>query len=191
MKFYISTILFLSALTMQGQNRSDTTIPKRMLDSLITAHNNLKGAYKKQGYFYRLQMADVKIDTTDYGQDSTTVMCFWAKGKKLLKRKIQYKSKGCVRRETEQIYNDRELLEYAETWQLSCGVPQNTDPDIKVFSGLQTELERFEYDSLGRVTLRVWWYYTLGGARHYYYSYNDKKVQTVKFANLGQNEFWK
>jgi hypothetical protein len=176
MKTYIAIIFLLFISSVYGQKYSDTTLSTWKLDSLLTVHNDLKGAFKKQGYWFRLQMETNKVDTTNFGQDSTFIS-YWTKEGKLLKRIEQLKSKGCVFIKTEKFYNVTGMIEYSETWNVSCGIaPKNNDPDIKIFSGMQTELERFEYDSLGRVIVRVWLYKSMI-ARRYSYSYdnNDQK----------------
>jgi len=189
MKSYIVIVFLLIVNTSQAQKYGDTTISKQTLDSLLTAFNTLKGAFVKQGFRFRLQTETCKIDTSNFREDST-IISYWTSEGMPLKRVEQLKSKDCILLETEKFYNRDGFVEYAETWTLSCGTPQNTDPDIKMFTGRQTELERFEYDSLGRVKLRVWWYYTIG-ARRYSYSYSGDNKPTIKKTYIRQNDFWR
>jgi hypothetical protein len=189
MKSYIVIVFLLILNRSQAQKYGDTTISKQTLDSLLAAFNSLKGAFEKQSYRFRLQTETSKIDTSNFRQDST-IITYWTREGMPLKRVEQFKSKGCILLETEKFYNRGGFLQYAETWSLSCGTPQNTDPDIKMFTGMQTELERFEYDSLGRVKLRVLWYYTIG-ARRYSYSYSVDNKPTIKKTYIRQNDFWR
>jgi hypothetical protein len=184
----ITFIFSLFLVVSYRQKYNDTTISIRTLDSLISETNNLKKALKKQEYRYRLQTETFKVDTINTGQDSTFINLRTKDGT-LLKRIRQLKKGDCVIWEMEEFFNKTGLLEYAESENLSCGTPKNNDPDIKIFNGMVTEMERFEYDSLGRVILRVWWYYSIG-TRRYSYSYDDKNHKITKMTYIQNNEFW-
>jgi hypothetical protein len=188
MKPFIAIILLLFLKTSHGQRHADTTLSKQTLDSILSVNNSLKEAYEKQAYRIRVQTETFKVDTTNLGQDST-IINYKTKGGKLLKKVEQYKNNGCILYETENFYNGAVFLQYRQKESRSCGTPKNTDPDIKMISGFVQEMERFVYDNSGRVTLRVWWYYSIG-TRRYSYSYSANNEKTTKITYIDQNEFW-
>ena len=169
----------------------DTTISKQILDSIKTENYRIKKANKRLVYENRLLLNLKSIDSTSSTSDSIIIRYLTKEGI-LLKRIIKtYRSPNCQSYEAEEFFNDKGLLEYLEFWTCDCRTQKDVAEDEIVFQKLLSRQERFIYDSIGRVSVRIFIYssHMPGPRRHeYYYDSNNKVTTQVK--RISENEFW-
>ena len=147
MKLPLLTILLLFlTLFSRGQHKNDTTITIKYIDSLKRELTDLK---RRNNFLYwgLQEKANVyKIDTVFIRADSS-ILTFWLKDEKPLKRQFNILGKGNdLVKYTIHYYDNKGQIRYIENWYAL----KNDYFDAKLSSA-----ERIEYDSSGRQTLSV------------------------------------
>jgi hypothetical protein len=169
----------------------DTTISKQILDSLKTESYRLKKTNKRILYENRLIQSLKSIDTTRPSNDSL-VISYLTKEGTLLKRIIKiYHNPNCQLYEAEEFFNDKGLLEYLEFWTCDCRTQKDVAEDEIVIKKLLSRQERFVYDSIGRISARIFIYSSrMPGPRRYEYHYDSNDKVTTQIKRISENEFW-
>lgn len=191
MKFISSIIFIIIGQICSAQHQIDTTISKQILDTLKTENYRIKKYNKRLVYENRLLLKGSSVDTTYFKTDST-IISYLTKEGILIKRIIKtYRRPNCKSYETEELFNDKGLLEYLEFWTCDCRTQKDVAENEIVFQKLLSRQERFIYDSIGRVTSRIFIYSShMPGPRRYDYQYDSKGKATIQMRRISENEFW-
>ena len=169
----------------------DTTISKQILDSIKTENYRIKKANKRLAYENRLLLNLKSVDTISAANDSVIIRYLTKEGT-LLKRIVKtYRSPNCQSYEAEEFFNDKGLLEYLKFWTCDCRTQKDAAEDEIVFQKLLSHQERIIYDSIGRVTARIFIYSShMPGPRRYEYHYDSNNKVTTQMKRISENEFW-
>jgi hypothetical protein len=190
MKHAFIIILLSIGYISFAQQPEDTTIQKKTADSLKTVKYRLKDANQKFLYRKRVlsELRDIDTLRTDI---NSVVFNYISKDDQLLQKTIlKFARMDCISSELIEYFNKKGLLEYFEQWNYDCRTEEEISPGDKPFERLLYHFERFEYDSLNRVTLRVFYYPTIPYSRQIKYSYDSKGNQQAQIKVIAENEFW-
>ena len=186
---FIFILLSIGYISL-AQQQADTTINKKTADSLKTVKYRLKDANQKFAYKRRVLSELQHIDTL-YPESNSVVFNYIAKNDLLLQKTIlKFARKDCISSELIEYFNKKGLLEYFEQWNYDCRTEEEGNPGNDPFERFLYHFERFEYDSLNRVTLRVFYYPTIPYSRQMKYSYDSKGNQQAQIRVIAENEFW-
>jgi len=192
MKLISSIIFLIIGQICSAQHQIDTTILKQILDSIKTENYRLKKYNKRLVYENSLLLKSNSIDTTYFKTDST-IISYLTKEGTLLKRIIKmYRNPDCQSYEIEEFFNDKGFSEYLEYWSCDCRTQKDVGEDEIIFQKLLSHQERLVYDSIGRLTARVFIYSssTMPGPRRYDYQYDSNGKATIQMRRISENEFW-
>ena len=173
-----------------AQQQEDTTIQKRTADSLKTVKYRLKDANQKFLYRKRV-LSELRYIDTLRPETNSVVFNYISKNDQLLQKTIlKFARKDCISSELIEYFDKKGLLEYFEQWNYDCRTEEEGNPGNDPFERFLYHFERFEYDSLNRVTLRVFYYPTIPYSRQIKYSYDSKGNQQAQIKIIAENEFW-
>jgi hypothetical protein len=168
MRLFLLLILTLFGQSSFAQWKQDTTISKKMLDSLYQELARYKDA-NKQTYFNGLVTTyTVRVDSIfSIAKDTLTIFNYTRTNRPLLKQEIRFDKTGCKRRQYDTYFDTTGRRQYEEQWHMSC----NPESSITGFlqyryryhydrSGNEIGMTMESYDGAGHRVQRFW--FTIG-----------------------------
>jgi hypothetical protein len=191
MRVFLTTKLLFITVHLLGQAdyRSDTS--RKAIDSLFNELSILSKVIEKHGVDIPISVSHFKWLIKTYDNDSTAIFFYNDSGRLMFRKVNRYDKQKCRWWDATEVYNPSDKLIYKEGWKWSClKASEKADPEVKYFGALLYEKERFKYDSLGRLSERVWWYAPISGVRKYNYVYDNNNKQTYILTKCEEALFW-
>lgn len=149
---------------------------------IITQHSAMDSLKKT------IITSTARIDSTK-NKDSLTITNF-SKANRIIKQEIhRFRGDECTYNKSTTIYNSQELPSFIEHFEQPCLTAEERKREEITFEKLQYWYERFEYDTLGRVVIKVRWYPTVK-ARRFEYSYDKDGNQIQHSRRIEEETFW-
>ena len=191
MRPVFTIILILVFSNLRGQTDFSLDTSRRAIDSIYNALGLLSEGIRNHGVDVPKSIMTFNSEIKTYGKDSAAILFFTDNGRLLFKSVNKYDGQKYRRWERSEIYNSSGELVYFENWKWSClDSNERTDPHILYFDAMLYEKGRFVYDSLGRLSERLFWHISIGGVRKYIYSYDRNNGQTYVLSKGDERLFW-
>jgi hypothetical protein len=170
--------------------QSDTIVKKRQIDSLESEIFRYKDSTRRLLYIVRTNAYTKKIDTLYHNADSSEVLYRSSSGK-LIKRVFQrYRGHDCVNYEITQYMNDISKPEFVIYFDRPCFTKEEViNEEEMMFEKLSFYYERLMYDSVGRLSKRIFWYPKMS-IREFNYTYDSKGNERVANKSIDKRNFW-
>jgi len=182
MKPSILTISFLFlTLFSSGQQRNDTTVTIKYIDSLKREIADLKGrnnflywSFQEKAYVHKIDTVFIRVDSS--------IITFSLKDGKPLKRQFNILGKdNDLLQYTIHYYDNKGQVRYIENW--------NTLKD-DYFDSKLSSAERLQYDSLGRQTLSIKYLQSVRRTIRTEYWYDLKGERQAKTVIIKGDALW-
>jgi len=182
MKISVLTIsLLFVTLYSSGQNKKDTTLSKKYIDSLKRELADLRQRNNFLYWGFQEKANVSKVDTVFIRSDSS-IITYSLKDGNPLKRQFNVLDNGNgIVQYTIHYYDSKKQVKYIEDWQTI----NEENFDAKLSSS-----ERFEYDSLGRQTLRVKYLQSVRRTIRKTFSYDQNGTRQTKTDIIKSYALW-
>jgi hypothetical protein len=180
-------ILILFGQVCHAQWKQDTTISKRMLDSLHQELARFKDA-AKQTYFNHIIISNTARVDSIYTKDNTTLtITNYSLTKTPLRiQEIHFDKTGCKSLLNDTYFDTSGLKRYEEQWKMGCNWENN-------ITGFLQYRYRYHYDKSHKEIGMTTESFDGGGHRVRYFEYTidqNGKKNIIKNVKLFEHSFW-
>ena len=187
MKSSILILLIFLGQISTAQWRQDTTISKKMLDSLNHELFRYKNAAKESFLNQVVKTNTIKVDSVySKNKDTLTIINYSKFNSPLRKKEIIFDNPKCKRFLIDTYYDTTGKMVYEEQWKLGC----NSEDDVIGFLKNRT---RYHYDNYGSEIGLTTEFWNGGGHRVRRFNYTKdiegKKIWGERYI-LNEYAFW-